>query len=202
MISSRQPTVWLTVAVPDMMRSFALPSHTSVPCENPDRRTRMSKPFGCVSTSIWRVKPVPNSGMPIVPVLPTIGSSSVRPSGAALQKMPMVSGSSSGISRALTPVMSSSMRIMVGSSWPSSSSLRRFASMQWYSKWVVMMSLFGSSAGCCTGQKSVTSLSCGMTTRPPGCWPVVRLTPTQPSARRFISAFGRVLPRSSRYLRT
>ena len=33
-------------------------------------------------------------------------------------------------SRALTPVMSSSMRIMVGSSCPSSSSFRRFDSMQ------------------------------------------------------------------------
>ena len=68
--------------------------------------------------------------------------------------MDMVSLSSRGICRAFTPVRSSSMRIMVGSSWPSMSSFSRLDSMEWYSKWVVMMSLLGSSAGCWTGQKS------------------------------------------------
>ena len=61
---------------------------------------------------------------------------------------------------------------------------------------------FGSSAGCCTGQKSVTSISCGTTTRPPGCWPVVRLTPTRPSASLFSSALVAFTPCSSRYFFT
>ena len=74
--------------------------------------------------------------------------------------------------------------------------------MQWYSKWVVMIVESGSSAGCWTGQKSVTSMSCGTTTRPPGCCPVVRLTPTRPWARRFSSALVTVMFRSSRYFFT
>ena len=49
-------------------------------------------------------------------------------------------GRPGGCARALTPVRSSSMRIMVGSSWPSISSFRRLSSMQWYSKWVVTVS--------------------------------------------------------------
>ena len=40
--------------------------------------------------------------------------------------------------------------------------------MEWYSKWVVMMSVSVSSAGCCTGQKSQISFSCGMTTMTAG----------------------------------
>ena len=54
--------------------------------------------------------------------------------------MDMVSLSSSGMVLASIPVMSSIMRIMVGSSWPSMSSFRRFSSMEWYSKWVVIWS--------------------------------------------------------------
>ncbi len=71
--------------------------------------------------------------------------------------------------------------------------------MQWYSKCVVMVSLSGSSAGCCTGQKSSISKSSGTTTSPPGCWPVVRRTPTQPAVRRSISALPAAMPFSSRY---
>ena len=74
--------------------------------------------------------------------------------------------------------------------------------MQWYSKWVVMVSLPASSAGCCTAVKSSTSMSSGTTTRPPGCCPVVRRTPTQPWVSRFISALDAVCPRSSRYFFT
>ena len=39
----------------------------------------------------------------------------------------------------------------------------------------------------------------GTTTIPPGCCPVVRFTPVQPVAKRSISAFLRVIPRSSAY---
>ena len=49
-----------------------------------------------------------------------------------------------------------------------------------FRKWVVMVSASSASAGCCTAVKSSTSMSSGTTTRPPGCWPVVRRTPTQP----------------------
>ena len=73
--------------------------------------------------------------------------------------MDMVSLSSRGIFWASTPVISSIIRIMVGSSWPSISSFSKFSSMEWYSKWVVMVSAEGSSAGCCTGQKSQISFS-------------------------------------------
>ena len=74
--------------------------------------------------------------------------------------------------------------------------------MQWYSKWVVMMSLSAASAGCWTGQKSSTSRSSGTTTSPPGCWPVVRFTPTQPRASRLSSAWPGARPRASRYFFT
>ena len=72
---------------------------------------------------------------------------------------------------------------------PGSSSFRMVSWMEWKSKWVVMMSELASSAGCCTGQKSCDLHDPGAP-RPyrPGCWPVVRLTPVQPSVRRSASA--------------
>ena len=89
--------------------------------------------------------------------------------------MHMVSGSSSGMARALTPVRSSSMRIMVGSSCPSMSSFRRLSSMQWYSKWVVMVSAVGVVRRVLhRGRSPPCPCRPGTTTRPPGCWPVVR----------------------------
>ena len=115
MISSRQPTVSRTEAVPLTISSRALPSHTSVPWEKPDRRTNVLKSLGRVSISIPRVKRVLNSGMATAPVGPSSSSFS-KPSTLEETKMLMVSGSSSGIWRALTPVRSSSIRIMVGSS--------------------------------------------------------------------------------------
>ena len=105
----------LTEAVLDKIRSRALPSHTSVPCEKPERRMSVSNFVGCVSWSMPRVKPVPNSGMAQEPTGPRIGSSS-KPRTLLEVKMDIVSLSSSGIFCASTPVRSSSMRIMVGSS--------------------------------------------------------------------------------------
>ena len=93
-----------------------MPAHTSVPWEKPDRRMRVSNCLGWVSTSIWRVKGVPNSGTPILPVLPMMGSSSGRPSTVGVVKIAMVSGSERDISCAFTPVISSIILIMVGSS--------------------------------------------------------------------------------------
>ena len=118
-----------TVAVPDMMRSRALPNHTSVPWEKPDSRTKVSNWVGLVSSSMPRTKLVPNSGMAAAPVGPKIGSSS-NPSTFDEVKMDMVSRSSRGICLASTPVRSSSIRIMVGSSWPSMSNFKRFSSME------------------------------------------------------------------------
>ncbi|SCJ06247.1 Uncharacterised protein [uncultured Blautia sp.] len=133
MISSRQPTVSRTEAVPLTISSRALPSHTSVPWEKPESRTNVLKSLGWVSTSICRVNRVLNSGIATAPVGPRISSFSY-PSTLLEVKMDMVSGSSRGIWRALTPVRSSIMRTMVGSSCPSISSFRRFASIEWYSK--------------------------------------------------------------------
>ena len=73
-MSSRQPTVSRTVAVLLTISSRALPSHTSVPWEKPERRTRVLKSLGWVSISICRVKRVLNSGMATAPVGPRISS--------------------------------------------------------------------------------------------------------------------------------
>ena len=75
---------------------MALPSHTSVPWEKPDRRTSVLKSLGWVSTSICRVKRVLNSGMATAPVGPRISSFSY-PNTLLEMKMDMVSGSSRGI---------------------------------------------------------------------------------------------------------
>ena len=76
MMSTRQPTVESTVAVPETMRSRALPSHTSVPWEKPDRRMRVLNRSGWVSISICRVNLVLNSGTATAQWGPRMGSSS------------------------------------------------------------------------------------------------------------------------------
>ena len=115
MMSSRHPTVSVTEAVPLTIRSRALPIHTSVPWEKPDRRTRVLKSLGWVSTSIWRVNLVLNSGIATAPVGPKISLFS-KPKARLVVNRLMVSGSSKGICRGFTPVRSSSMRTMEGSS--------------------------------------------------------------------------------------
>ena len=74
MMSSRHPMAWSTVAVLEVMRSLALPSHTSVPWEKPDSRRRVSNRVGMVSMSMPRVNRVLNSGMATAPVGPKMGS--------------------------------------------------------------------------------------------------------------------------------
>ena len=69
MISSRQQMQSFSCAVPAAIRSAALPSHTSVPCDRPEMRTSSSIVLGCVSSSMPRTNLVPNSGMPYVPVV-------------------------------------------------------------------------------------------------------------------------------------
>ena len=129
MMSSRHPTVSVTEAVPLTIRSRAFPIHTSVPWEKPERRTSVLKSLGWVSISICRVNFVLNSGMATAPVGPSRGSSS-NPRALLVVNKLMVSLSSSGICRALTPVRSSIIRTMDGSSWPSMSSFRRLSSIQ------------------------------------------------------------------------
>ena len=74
MMSSRQPMAWSTVAVLEVIRSLALPSHTSVPWEKPESRSRVSNLVGMVSNSMPRVNLVLNSGMATAPVGPRMGS--------------------------------------------------------------------------------------------------------------------------------
>ena len=129
MMSSRVQKHWASLAVPELMMSCALPSHTSVPCERPEMRMSSSMVVGRVSMSMPRTKLVPNSGMPSVPVSHMI-CSWVTPSASGLENRLMTFRSSSGISRKLTPVSSSSRCIMVGSSCPRQSSLTRMSCME------------------------------------------------------------------------
>ena len=132
-MSSRQPTHSDTPPVPLMIISLALPSHTSVPWVKPEIRSSISNWVGCVSSSTPRVNLVLNSGTATAPVGPNTLSFS-NPRTLDEVNSDMVSGSSSGISLAFTPVRSSSIRTIVGSSCPSISSLSRLDSMEWYSK--------------------------------------------------------------------
>ena len=68
MMSSRVQKHWANLAVPELMMSCALPSHTSVPWDRPEIRISSSMVEGFVSINMPCTKPVPNSGMPSVPV--------------------------------------------------------------------------------------------------------------------------------------
>ena len=66
------------VAVPSSISVCALPSHTSVPCDNPAIRMRSENSFGFVSRSMPMAKSVPNSGIPKAPSgHPSISSGSM-----------------------------------------------------------------------------------------------------------------------------
>ena len=118
------------VALPSSIRVCALPSHTSVPCDRPEIRIRSENDCGFVSRSIWITKSVPNSGTPRHPSGQPPMSSGLMPSASVLLNSDMTSGLSSGIVCASRCVISSSIRIMVGSSCPRISSFRRFPSME------------------------------------------------------------------------
>ena len=154
MISSRQQIAVEITASPFSINVWAFPSHTSVPWDKPEIRTRSEKLCGCVSWSIWITKSVPNSGTPSDPSgVPSI-SSGVIPNVSVPWNNPITPLSSIGIVCASIPVISSILRIIDGSSCPRISSFNRFWSMEWYSKWVVMIGVFISFAGCCTAVKS------------------------------------------------
>ena len=118
-------------------------------------RTSSSIELGRVSFSMPRTKLVPNSGTPSVPLSDTPSCSAVRPSASGLVNREMIfpntSGLCSGTSCGAMPVMACSLRSMVGSSWPSTSSFTSTSCMLLKSKWVVMVSVVMSSAGCWIG---------------------------------------------------
>ena len=131
MMSSRVQIAVEMVALPSSIRVCAFPSHTSVPWDRPEMRTRSEKLCGLVSTSIWITKSVPNSGIPSEPSGHPPSCSGVTPSASVLTKSDMTSLLSSGMSCALMSVKSSSIRIIVGSSCPRISSFKRLWSMEW-----------------------------------------------------------------------
>ena len=125
MISSRQQIAVEISAFPSSINVCALPSHTSVPWDRPEIRTRSEKHFGFVSFNICITNSVPNSGTPREPIsIPPI-SSGVIPRISVLWNSDITSGSSSGIVVASIPVKSSNRRIIVGSSWPRISSFNK-----------------------------------------------------------------------------
>ena len=79
-ISSRVQIAVEMVALPLLIRSCALFSHTSVPWDNPEIRIRSESVCGFVSTTIWITKSVPNSGIPRHPTGHPPISSGVIPS--------------------------------------------------------------------------------------------------------------------------
>ena len=96
MMSSRVETASFRGTVPDVIRSWALFSQTSVPWEKPEMRTNSEKVLGLVSTSIWRTKDVPNSGMPRLPTFEP-SSSGVTPRALVELNRLKVAGSSKGM---------------------------------------------------------------------------------------------------------
>ena len=183
--------------VPSRTRICALFVQTSVPWLRPEILIKSEKSCGCVSTSIFRTKSVPNSGIPNVETSEP-SSSFVKPSGSVDTNIFKISGSSSFIESLLTPVKSSSILIMVGPSCPRISSFKMFEWSALYAKCVVKTPVDASSAGYCIGEKSWMSLFFGTIIIPPGCCPVVLLMPTMPFISRFISASETTSPCSSK----
>ena len=67
MISSRQPITSFNFK-PLRINSWALPRHTSVPWDKPEICTKSEKQAGRVSSIVFLVFKVPNSGKPAAPV--------------------------------------------------------------------------------------------------------------------------------------
>ena len=104
------------LAFPDLMRSWALFSHTSVPCDSPLILMSSPKVVGLVSSSIPRTNLVPNSGMPTVP---TVNPEDVsNPSDSGPENSAIVAGSSMGMFFDGSPVRSSSILMAWGHRGP------------------------------------------------------------------------------------
>ena len=89
-ISSRQHIASFNVTIPCSINVCAFPSHTSVPCDNPDKRINSSNVVGCVSKSIPLANFVPYSGIPNVPTSECI-CSGVTPNAFVELKIDIVS---------------------------------------------------------------------------------------------------------------
>ena len=109
--------------VPFLMRSCALSSHTFVPCEKPEIRTKSENVWGRESSSMPRTNFVPHSGTAKLATWSPCNCSGVKPIPSVEENKLNVFGSSNGIVLASIPVKSSNIRMMVGSSWPRISSL-------------------------------------------------------------------------------
>ena len=127
MISSRVQIAVEIVAFPSWISVWAFPSHTSVPWDRPAIRTRSEKLCGFVSTSICMAKSVPNSGIPRAPRGQPPISSGVIPSALCILEKRhhffVIKRNVFYASRSMS--VSSSIRIMVGSSCPRISSFRQ-----------------------------------------------------------------------------
>ena len=107
-----------------LIKSWALPSHTSVPWDNPAILISSANVVGLVSATSPIVKPVPNSGIPRVPVSHII-CSLVTPSGFGDKNIPIVSLSSNGTLVISCPLNSWIILSCVGSECPKISSFNR-----------------------------------------------------------------------------
>ena len=90
---SRVPITSEMVQVPALIKSWALPSHTSVPWDRPEICSKSENLVGWDSSSMPRTKLVPSSGRERVPVLMPPKSSSVTPKAAGELNSDMTSGS-------------------------------------------------------------------------------------------------------------
>ena len=197
-MSSRVQIAVEIVHLPSSINVWAFPSHTSVPWDKPDMLTRSEILVGFVSTSIWITKSVPSSGSPNEPVGHPSISSDVIPSASGPVNKDITFGSLIGTSLLTLVFVNFSRRlIIVGSSCPRISSFNKLASMAWYSKWVVIISVVISFAGFWIGVNSYISLSLGTITIPPGCCPVLLRIPWHPLEIRSISAVRFICPCSS-----
>ena len=132
MISSRVQIAVEIVAFPSWISVCAFPSHTSVPWESPAIRIRSEKYFGLrinqhlhgkIRTKLRDSQASKFTSSDILRL--DLQCFCAGKQGHDIPSDPAES------SRALIPVRSSSIRIMVGSSCPRISSFSRFASMEW-----------------------------------------------------------------------
>ena len=116
MISSRVEMASFNLQIPSVIRVCALSSHTLVPWEKPEIRTRSEKCCGLESSNMPRTNLVPHSGTAKEATLSPCNCSGVRPIPSVEEKRLNVAGSSKGMVLASIPVRSSNIRIIVGSS--------------------------------------------------------------------------------------
>ena len=154
MMLSRQPITSEMVHTPFLIRSWALPFHTSVPWDRPEIWIRSLKFLGWASMQHLpherraQFRDAEGAGLAV-----DLLRGDTQRLGGGTSRL-ITRGSFMGTWSMGMPVMSSRYLYMVGTSWPSSSSLSRVSCRYLNSKWVVRTPLSLSSAGCWMGQKS------------------------------------------------